>query len=62
MFEKVFLGPLQNPDNQKLTDLKPREILTLLPLLVVIFWIGLYPQFFFNLINPTVNQLVAWVH
>jgi len=35
--------------------------LTLAPILVLIFWIGLYPKPFFNLINPTVSQLVTLV-
>jgi NADH-quinone oxidoreductase subunit M len=59
MFEKVFLGPVTHDENLKLKDLNVREILILLPLLLVIFWIGLYPKFFFDLINPTVDQLAA---
>jgi NADH-quinone oxidoreductase subunit M len=36
-------------------------VITLLPLLVLIFWIGLYPAPFFNLINPSVERLVSLV-
>jgi NADH-quinone oxidoreductase subunit M len=61
MFEKVFLGPIRHEDNRKLLDLNVREIVTLVPLMVVIFWIGLYPKPFFDLINPTVESLVAMV-
>ncbi len=61
MFEKVFLGPITHEENRKLLDLSPREIAILVPLLVVIFWIGLYPRFFFDLINPTADQLAALV-
>ncbi len=59
MFEKVFLGPLKSEANRALKDLNWREVLTLLPLLVLIFWIGLYPQPFFALINPSVEGLVG---
>ena len=59
MFEKVFLGPLKSEANRALKDLNWREIMTLLPLLVLIFWIGLYPQPFFALINPSVEGLVG---
>jgi NADH-quinone oxidoreductase subunit M len=59
MMEKVFLGPVTHEENKKLLDLNAREILILVPLLLVIFWIGLYPKFFFDLINPTVDQLAA---
>jgi NADH-quinone oxidoreductase subunit M len=61
MFQKMFLGPAENPENANLKDLNPREIATLVPLLVLIFWIGLYPKPFFTLIAPTVDKLVAAV-
>jgi len=44
-----------------IADINLREILVLLPLLVLIFWIGLYPKPFFDLIEPTVQQLVALI-
>jgi NADH-quinone oxidoreductase subunit M len=59
MFEKIFLGPVGHVENRKLLDLSPREIAILVPLLLVIFWIGLYPKFFFDLLNPTVDQMAA---
>ena len=59
MFGKMFLGPLTNEKNENLKDLNWREIVTLAPLLVLIFWIGLYPKPFFDLIGPTVEALVA---
>ncbi len=59
MFEKVFLGPLDNEENQKLKDLNWREIAMMIPLLVVIFWIGLYPKFFFDMIQPAVTSLLG---
>lgn len=57
MFEKVFLGKIEHPENAKLPDIRLREVLLLLPLLVLIFWIGLYPKPFLDLINPTAMQL-----
>ena len=59
MFGKMFLGPLTNEKNENLKDLNLREIITLVPLLVMIFWIGLYPKPFFDLIAPAVENLVA---
>jgi len=39
-------------------DLNLREIITVLPLLIFIFWIGLYPKPFFALMAPAVENLV----
>ena len=61
MFEKTFLGPITHEENKSLKDLNLREIITMVPLLVMIFWLGIYPQPFFNLINPAVEQLVKIV-
>ena len=53
-------GPvIKIPENRLLKDLTAREMITLVPLLVVIFWIGLYPKPFFTLIAPSVEKLVA---
>ena len=59
MFGTMFLGPVTNEKNMNLKDLNWREVVTLVPLLVLIFWIGLYPKPFFDLMAPTVEHLVA---
>ena len=65
MFQKMFLGPQgEIVDEVKkhghgIRDLNWRELATIVPLLVFIFWIGLYPAPFFNLMAPAVNNLVA---
>jgi NADH-quinone oxidoreductase subunit M len=59
MFQKLFLGPVDKEENQSLRDLNLREIVTLVPILVFIFWIGLYPKPFFELMAPSVEKVVA---
>jgi NADH-quinone oxidoreductase subunit M len=61
MFQKMFLGPVDKEENRTLRDLNWREIATLVPLLVFIFWIGLYPKPFFMLMSASVDQLVRAV-
>jgi len=61
MFEKIFLGPVTLEENKTLKDLSVREVITMMPLIVMIFWIGIYPKPFFDLINPAVEQLVQLV-
>ena len=59
MFQKLFLGPVDKEENKVLKDLNWREIITLVPLVFFIFWIGLYPKPFFDLMGPAVDNLVA---
>jgi len=59
MFEKVFLGPVTHAENRELPDLDKREIFILTPIILLVFWIGLYPQPFFNLIHASATQLLA---
>jgi NADH-quinone oxidoreductase subunit M len=61
MYQRVFFGPLENPENAKLQDLDRREIAYLLPLVVLCFWIGLYPKPFFDVLERPVNYVVARV-
>jgi NADH-quinone oxidoreductase subunit M len=59
LFQKIFLGPLDKKENFDLKDIDWREIITLVPLVLLIFWIGLYPRPFFHIIAPSADKLVA---
>lgn len=59
MFQQTFFGPLTNRDNERLVDLSTREILTLVPLIVFIIVIGVYPQPFLEVIEPSVRALLS---
>jgi len=65
MFQKMFFGPEGSiveevkKHGHALRDLNWREILTITPLLLFIFWIGLYPKPFFDLMAPAVEKLVS---
>ena len=59
LYQRVFFGTVTNPKNEKLHDLTPREVATFVPLIIMAFWIGLYPKPFFQILEQPVNHLVA---
>ena len=58
----MMFGQITNPKNEKLKDLNLREYATLLPLVAMAFWIGIYPKPFFRIIEKPVNQIVEKIH
>jgi NADH-quinone oxidoreductase subunit M len=61
LYQRTMLGKIDNPANEKLLDLNFRELATIVPLIIVAFWIGLYPAPFFRALDKPVNKLVAKV-
>jgi NADH-quinone oxidoreductase subunit M len=62
LYQRVFFGTVTNPKNEKLHDLTPREVATFVPLIIMAFWIGLYPKPFFQILEQPVNNLAAIVN
>ena len=61
LYQRVYFGKVTNPKNEKLADLTPRELATFIPLVVLAFWIGLYPKPFFQILEQPVNEIVQMV-
>ena len=62
MYQRVVFGNVTNPLNEKLSDLSKREAVVLLPVLVFIVWIGVYPGTFLNISAASAKQTVTLVH
>ena len=58
MVQRVFFGPLSNKKNQGLKDLSLREAFVMLPMIIVIFVIGLFPNIFLSRVEPSINAFV----
>ena len=61
LYQRTMFGKLDNPANQNLTDMTAREWVTIIPLIIMAFWIGLYPAPFFRALDKPVNKLVSIV-
>jgi len=59
LFQKVMFGPLTNPRNRDLPDLGKRELAVFLPLIVMAFWLGIYPSTFLKTIDPAVKTTMT---
>jgi NADH-quinone oxidoreductase subunit M len=59
LYQRTMFGKLDNPKNENLKDLNIREWIYLTPLVVLCFWIGLYPRPFFALLEPATAKLAA---
>jgi NADH-quinone oxidoreductase subunit M len=51
LYQRVFWGKITHDENRGLKDLNPRELATLVPLVVLCFWIGLYPSPFLRFLH-----------
>jgi NADH-quinone oxidoreductase subunit M len=59
LVQRVFFGPLREPHgdgHHDVRDMTWREVASLVPLAVFVFWIGLWPQFFLERMAPTLDR------
>ncbi|HMK37675.1 MAG TPA: NADH-quinone oxidoreductase subunit M [Desulfomonilaceae bacterium] len=61
MFQRVMFGEVTNPKNLGLSDLSPREVVVLLPILIFVVWIGVYPNTFLRPMEPSVKNFIQQV-
>jgi NADH-quinone oxidoreductase subunit M len=59
--QRVIYNKLDNPDNEGMLDLSRRELAVLVPLIALIFWIGVYPAPFLRRIETSTSMLVEQV-
>ena len=59
MYRRVIYGKLTKDDLKEILDLNWREKAIFAPLILVVLWIGIYPTSFFEVIEPSVENLIA---
>ena len=62
LYQRVMFGQLTNPANESLKDLTVREFATFLPLLVLAFWIGVFPKPFLAVLDKPVEKIIRVVN
>ncbi len=61
LYQRMFFGNIENPKNEKLTDMSGREWAYMTPLLILALWIGVYPKPFLAYIEKPVNAVVKQI-
>ncbi len=59
LYQRTMFGEATTPENQNMQDMNARQVAYMLPLIILMFWIGLYPQPFLSRIEPTVKHYVV---
>ena len=61
LYQRVFWGKLSNEENAHLKDLNRRELATLVPLIALCFWIGIYPKPFLEYLHRPAARIAQTV-
>ena len=61
MFQRVMFGEVTKEENKRLKDLTLREIIVLIPIILFIIQIGVYPKPYLSRMEPTVKNLITEV-
>ncbi len=58
LYQRIFFGKITNPKNEHLEDVNKREMAYMLPLLILIFVMGLMPNIFLSRTAKSVNDFL----
>jgi len=56
----MMTGPVKS-GNEKLSDLVPRELVAVVPLIAILLVLGIYPKPALDLINPAVSHTLTTI-
>jgi NADH-quinone oxidoreductase subunit M len=61
VFKRSFFGPVTKEENKKLKDLNATETWSLIPLVAIVIWLGIYPKPVLEPINNSVNAMLVFM-
>lgn len=59
LFKRSFFGPVVNEENKKLKDLNSQELVSFIPLVAVVIWLGIYPKPVLSIIDNSVKTTLS---
>ena len=60
-YQRMMTGPVTD-GNESLTDLRPRELIVVAPLIALLLVLGVYPKLALDVINPAVAHTLSGIH
>ena len=61
-YKKMFFGEVTKDENRNLPDVNKRELIALVPLVIITIWLGIYPKPVLGPINTSVESVVQLMH
>jgi len=58
VYQRIFFGKLENELNKSLKDVSKREIGIMIPVIIFVVWIGIYPSTFLNKTSKSVKMVI----
>ncbi|HZH26690.1 MAG TPA: NADH-quinone oxidoreductase subunit M [Azospirillaceae bacterium] len=58
LYRRVIFGKVTKADVMEMLDLSPREVAIFAPIVVLVIWLGVYPQPVLDVFGPAVEQLI----
>ncbi len=58
LYRRVIFGTLTKDSLKSILDMSRREMLVFAPLVVLVFWMGIYPMSFLDVMSVSVSNLI----
>ena len=59
LYQRVMFGTVTHSENKGLSDCSRREVLYMIPLVALMFWIGIYPKPYFKLMESSIAKTLT---
>jgi len=60
--QRIFFGEFNKKWDDVLTDIDFREYVMLVPLAIIVIFLGIYPSAMLDILTASVNTLVSFIH
>ncbi|MDE0718596.1 MAG: NADH-quinone oxidoreductase subunit M [Rhodospirillaceae bacterium] len=59
LYRRIIFGELVKPDLMRMKDLHPREVAIFAPLVILVLWMGIWPEPFLDVFDASVKNLLT---